>query len=339
MFSKKIISWYLKNKRDLPWRNTRNPYKIWLSEIILQQTRIAQGLPYYYKFTEKYPSLEDLAKAEIDDVLRLWQGLGYYSRGRNLHFTAKQIWFECGGEFPESFEGLKKLKGIGNYTAAAIVSFAFGKKVPAIDGNALRVFSRIYGIDAPIDDSSTIKSIFGLASELIENVDPALFNQGIMELGATVCTPKSPKCDHCPVRIDCTAFDKKLQEKLPYKSKKIKVIDRNISYNILIFEDKIWLKQRGTEDIWAGLYDFFESELPEILSKKTISGSFFQKHILTHQRLGIDFKYIFLDEIIMFRGGRFYTISEIEELPKPKVIDDAFKRMKEVLGNENFRLQ
>lgn len=322
MFSEKIISWYLINKRDLPWRNTRNPYKIWLSEIILQQTRVSQGLPYYYNFLEKYPTLEALATAPIDEVLRLWQGLGYYSRGRNLHFTANQIVSEYQKKFPESFEGLKKLKGVGNYTAAAIASFAFGQKVPAIDGNALRVFSRFGGINEPIDDPNTIKSIFNFAYDLMEGADPALFNQSVMELGATICVPKNPKCDQCPVRPECLAFSHRLQDKLPFKSKKIKVKERKLDYKILVNEDRIWLKLREAGDIWAGLYDFFSGEL---VSKLPVAYSFQKKHILTHQRLSISFQIIILENDETPDGGKFYSIKEIEALPKPIVIDEAFK--------------
>jgi A/G-specific adenine glycosylase len=223
MFAEKIISWYKKNKRDLPWRYTLDPYKIWLSEIILQQTRVAQGLPYYNSFVTKFTTVKDLANASESDVLRTWQGLGYYSRARNLHHTAKLIYDSYNGIFPDNFEELKKLKGVGNYTAAAIASFAFKQRVPAVDGNMMRVFSRYFEYKEPIDSPKAQKDFFRIGLELIKKVDASDFNQAVMELGAIVCSPKNPKCNECPLQNNCVAFANKTQLIYPIKSKKIKV--------------------------------------------------------------------------------------------------------------------
>ena len=221
-FSNSLLLWYLQNKRDLPWRNTTNPYPIWLSEIMLQQTRVAQGLPYFLAFTEAFPTILDLAKADEEQVLKLWQGLGYYSRARNMHKTAQIIAFELGGNFPNNYNDLIKLKGIGEYTAAAIASFAFNEVVPAVDGNVFRVLSRYFNIDTDIASSGAKKEFTALAKELIPNDNPALFNQAIMEFGALQCVPKNPNCESCIFNSSCAALQKKKVAELPVKSKKVK---------------------------------------------------------------------------------------------------------------------
>src|SRR5690606_29978884 len=205
-FNSLILIWSDKNKRNLPWRNTRDPYQIWLSEIILQQTRVIQGTNYFLAFTEKFPRIENLANAQEQEILRLWQGLGYYSRARNLHFTAKHIVKELNGKFPDSFQELLKLKGVGEYTAAAIASIAFNETVPAVDGNVFRVFSRYFNIHRDISLPKTRKYFFELGKETIDQNRPGDFNQAVMELGATVCTPKNPKCEICPVNESCEAL-------------------------------------------------------------------------------------------------------------------------------------
>jgi A/G-specific adenine glycosylase len=244
MFDDKIISWYKKNQRDLPWRNTKNPYFIWLSEIILQQTRVIQGLPYYFNFVEKYPTIQELAAANEDDVLRIWQGLGYYSRARNLHHTAKIIAQDHNGVFPNSFISLKNLKGIGNYTAAAIASFAFDEIVPAVDGNVIRVLSRYFEYKDPVDSTIGQKKLFEIAKGIISKKNPADFNQGMMELGATICSPKQPKCSICPIEEGCLARKNSSYSSLPLKLNKIKVTTRYLNYLVFVHSGKIWMKQR-----------------------------------------------------------------------------------------------
>ena len=219
IFSKTLINWYSVNKRELPWRQTIDPYYIWLSEIILQQTQVAQGLPYYVKFTEEFPSVFHLAKAQEGHVLKLWQGLGYYSRARNLHTTAKYIAAELKGEFPNNYKDLLKLKGIGDYTASAIASICFNKPEAVVDGNVYRVLSRYFGIDTPINSPKGAKEFKQLAQELIDKKDPATFNQAIMEFGATQCKPQSPDCTLCPFTSSCIAFNENRIIELPVKIK------------------------------------------------------------------------------------------------------------------------
>jgi len=205
-FSKKILAWYYKNKRDLPWRSTKDPYKIWLSEIMLQQTRVAQGLPYYEKFVKEFPSIYHLANATEEKVLKLWQGLGYYSRARNMHNTAKAIVENYKGEFPNTYKELLKLKGIGDYTASAIASISFNVPEPVVDGNVYRVLSRYFGVDLPTNSSEGIKHFKSLAREVMNSNEIRDYNQGIMEFGAIQCAPKTPNCLHCPLNDSCVAL-------------------------------------------------------------------------------------------------------------------------------------
>lgn len=256
-FTNLLIEWYLQNKRDLPWRNTTNPYPIWLSEIILQQTRVAQGMPYFYAFLESFPTVKELAIADEQQVLKLWQGLGYYSRARNLHQTAQYIANELDGVFPNSYAGLIQLKGIGEYTAAAIASFAYNEPVPVVDGNVFRVVSRYFGIESDISTGKTKKEFTALAAELLSKEQPALFNQAIMEFGATHCTPKNPDCENCIFNSSCVALQKGLVGQLPFKSKKIKI--RKRYFNYIVLQDKkgnTKIQQRTDKGIWHNLYEF-----------------------------------------------------------------------------------
>ena len=256
-FTNLLIEWYLQNKRDLPWRNTTNPYPIWLSEIILQQTRVAQGMPYFYAFLESFPTVKELAIADEQQVLKLWQGLGYYSRARNLHQTAQYIANELDGVFPNSYAGLIQLKGIGEYTAAAIASFAYNEPVPVVDGNVFRVVSRYFGIESDISTGKTKKEFTALAAELLSKEQPALFNQAIMEFGAMHCTPKNPDCENCIFNSSCVALQKGLVEQLPFKSKKIKI--RKRYFNYIVLQDKkgnTKIQQRTDKGIWHNLYEF-----------------------------------------------------------------------------------
>lgn len=256
-FSNSLTKWYLQNKRDLPWRNTQNPYFIWLSEIMLQQTRVAQGMPYFYSFTTAFPTVFDLANASEEQVLKLWQGLGYYSRARNLHKTAQYIAFELDGIFPSSYIDLLKLKGVGEYTAAAIASFSYNEKVPVVDGNVFRVLSRYFDIESDISLLSTKKEFTALASELISKENPALFNQAIMEFGAMQCVPKNPNCDICIFNSSCMALQKKKVSQLPVKSKKLKVTKRYFNYIVFLDENqKTIIQKRSDKGIWHNLYEF-----------------------------------------------------------------------------------
>ena len=287
-FSKIIIRWYHQNKRDLPWRHTADPYKIWLSEIILQQTRVQQGLPYYEKFTRKFPTVHRLAKAKEDEVMKAWQGLGYYSRARNLHHTAKYISNELKGKFPNDYETIKSLKGIGEYTAAAIASFAFHKPHAVVDGNVFRVLSRYFGTATAIDSTEGKKEFTRKANLLLDKKDPGTFNQAMMEFGAMQCVPQNPDCRKCPLKKGCVALKKKRVNDLPVKSKKTKVRTRYFNYFLIRSKGRTLIQKRHEKDIWNGLYEFplveTNSPLQERklkVSAKAASKNF--KHLLSHQ--------------------------------------------------------
>lgn len=309
IFAKTLQHWYLQNKRDLPWRDSVDPYHIWLSEIILQQTRVTQGLPYFLSFLSEFPTVFDLANATEQQVLKLWQGLGYYSRARNLHKTAQVIAWEMAGVFPKNYDGLLHLKGIGDYTAAAIASFAYNERVPVVDGNVFRVLSRFIGIENDIADSKS-KSVFKeTALQLMENIEPQLFNQAIMEFGALQCVPRNPNCVVCVLNDGCFALQKNRVSELPLKSKKAKATNRYFNYLIFIdIDHKTLISQRTDKGIWQNLYEFplietlhstTESEILDqildqnfidntILEVKTFS-NMAQIHKLTHQHLHIRF--------------------------------------------------
>ncbi|MEO5775303.1 MAG: A/G-specific adenine glycosylase [Flavobacterium sp.] len=265
-FSNTLIQWYLQNKRDLPWRNDTNPYTIWLSEIMLQQTRVAQGLPFYLRFTKAFPTVFDLANADEEAVLKLWQGLGYYSRARNLHKTAKQIAFELNGEFPKSYKELLHLKGIGEYTAAAIASFAYNESVPVVDGNVYRVLSRYFDVETDIASAGAKKEFTQLAAELLPKGNANIFNQAIMEFGALQCVPKNPDCGICVFNDSCLALKMKKVAQLPVKSKKLKVTKRYFNYLVFSDEnDNTLISKRTQKGIWHNLYEFplLEAETAE----------------------------------------------------------------------------
>lgn len=268
-FANSLTSWYLTYKRDLPWRATENPYFIWLSEIMLQQTRVAQGLPYFLAFVEAFPTVFDLASANEQKVLRLWQGLGYYSRARNLHKTAQFVAFELGGEFPSNYKQLLALKGVGDYTAAAIASFAFGEAVPVVDGNVFRVLSRCFGIATDIGTASAKKEFAALAYELMPKDQPALFNQAIMEFGALQCVPKNPDCSICPLHSRCYALQKGKIGLLPVKAPKAKAKNRFFNYLVVADDDGNTVIQKRTgKGIWQNLYEF---PLIETVSEAVLS--------------------------------------------------------------------
>lgn len=342
-FSKKIIRWYLVNPRDLPWRTTKDPYRIWLSEVILQQTRVAQGLPYYLEFVRNFPNIKALANASEDKVMRTWQGLGYYSRARNLHACAKVIVTHYNGKFPETYHELLTLPGIGEYTAAAIASMAFGQPEAVVDGNVFRVLSRVFGIEEDISTSVGKKVFRQKANVLLDSDQPGIFNQAVMEFGALQCTPKSPQCTDCIFSRDCFARKSQTQDLLPLNSKQVKVRSRYFTYFVLAMENKFAMKKRNTKDIWGGLYDFYLIEgkrlqRPETLIKNDKALSRVQpyiniefksqgyKHILTHQHILA--RFIILSPLQGFSvkdvpadlGVRFYSTSEVASLPKPALV-------------------
>jgi A/G-specific adenine glycosylase len=337
-FSKKIVEWYLEHKRNLPWRDTTDPYKIWLSEIILQQTRVNQGLPYYEKFVSQYPTVNNLADAPEQQVLRLWQGLGYYTRARNLHKCAKKIKSEFQGRFPPFFDQLKSLPGIGDYTAAAIASFAFGESVAVVDGNVFRVLSRVYGIATAINSPAGKKEFAKLANYLIKKDAPAIYNQAIMEFGATFCIPVNPPCDKCLFKNGCQAYQHSLQGSLPVKLRSKASRKRYFHYLVFTRGKSMMMKRRDEKDIWFGLFDFpvIEKPKPAAIEKvlnedrevmrlnieKRVSVTETYKHILTHQTIYCKFVIIPWSDRLKstIKGGEFYSLSKIAQLPKPALI-------------------
>ncbi len=298
-FTTILYNWYHQNKRQLPWRQTRDPYKIWLSEIILQQTRVTQGISYYTRFTEQFQTIKTLAAADEDEVLKLWQGLGYYSRARNLHQTAQTIVKKYDGIFPDNYPQILELKGIGPYTAAAISSISFSLPYPAVDGNVYRVLSRYFNIDTPIDSTKGKKDFQTLAEELLDHNNPGLHNQALMEFGALQCVPKSPDCPNCPMLSFCLAANKRKVDQLPVKEKKTRQRNRYFYFYLIEQKNFIYLEKRTKNDIWKNLYQLplvetdYELNEDEILkqqpvflqNKKAIFISFSEKkkHILSHQ--------------------------------------------------------
>lgn len=283
-FTVAILEWFRENGRVLPWRETRDPYAIWLSEIILQQTRIEQGKPYWERFMKRWPTVEALARASEDEVLREWQGLGYYSRARNLHEAAKQI-VEMGG-FPKTVEGIKRLKGVGDYTAAAIGSIAFNLPAAVVDGNVYRVLARHYGIETPINTTEGKKEFTALANSLLPANEASAFNQAMMDFGAVQCTPVNPQCTVCPLQETCVALHEGKTASLPVKRKTLKVQERHLVYIYVRHQGKTAIHRRAAGDIWQGLY---EPWLTEAVPSGAILLRQGVKHVLTHRILYADF--------------------------------------------------
>ncbi|MDR6563932.1 MULTISPECIES: A/G-specific adenine glycosylase [unclassified Arcicella] len=345
-FSKKITNWYLQHKRDLPWRNTQNPYYIWLSEIILQQTRVAQGMPYYYKFVNAFPTIQDLANAEENEVLRLWQGLGYYSRARNLHKTAKMVVEDYNGIFPKKYSELLKLKGIGTYTAAAIASFSSGEKVAVLDGNVYRVLARVFGETTDISGKDAKKVFTQLAESVLPDDNSAMHNQAIMEFGALQCTPALPNCMFCPLSMECIAYATGRVGVLPVKSKKIKVKERFFNYFIIEQNGNFAMRKRKGRDVWEGMYDFYLKEceeniqdllylanedvfLTDLMKKSLIKReSITYTHILTHQRIQTKFWHLEVQENFLVdlpQELEWYSLNEVDDLPKSTLVNNYLK--------------
>ena len=286
-FSNTLIYWYLQNKRDLPWRKSKDPYLVWLSEIILQQTRIAQGMSYFLKFVDTFPSVHDLANADELTVLKLWQGLGYYSRARNLHFSAKYISSELNGVFPRTYKDIIKLKGVGDYTASAIASICFDEPTAVVDGNVYRVLARHYGIFTPINSSKGIKEFKALAQSVLDTSQPGIYNQAIMDFGSMQCKPQNPDCQSCPLSASCVAVDKEKIQDLPVKEKKIKIKKRYFNFLVLVTQEgKTILEERKDKGIWQGLYQFPLIESKNELSvEQLVALSYFQETIPQNSKL------------------------------------------------------
>ena len=321
-----LINWYNQNKRDLPWRNTKDAYTIWLSEIILQQTRVSQGLPYFQKFIEEYPTVNEMARAAEEEVLNLWQGLGYYSRARNMHATSKLIVQEYDGIFPSNYQHVLALKGVGEYTAAAITSFAYDLPYPVIDGNVYRVISRLMDIELPIDKPSGQKEIKTAVYELFDTERPALWNQAIMEFGALHCTPKKPNCAECVLQHNCLAYSRGTIAARPYKQGKVKKISVNHSYMVYRYQNFTYIEKR-LSGIWKNLHQFplFESsvstedidhQITEHFNqspKYTIGPHYETVHILSHRKIFAQFHTILLNEKPIFSKSDIFEIP-IEDL-------------------------
>ena len=338
-FARELIIWYHSNKRELPWRNTNNPYLIWLSEIILQQTRVAQGMPYYQKFAERFPDVNSFANASEDEVLNLWQGLGYYSRGRNMLKTAIAIMENHNGIFPTAYADLINLTGVGQYTASAISSFAANEVRAVVDGNVYRVLARVFGIDTPINSTIGKKEFQQLADSLIDKQNPSQYNQAIMEFGAMLCKPKNPDCNICPLRLNCTAYQHQRINNLPVKLNKLKVRDRYFYFFVTRKAQKIIIKRRSNDDIWAGLHDFPSIEtstsqtIGEIFDsvqfklwfgEDAVIGNITEpiKHILTHQRIYARFIEISGLRCGVMESNNWMSVSEndLEQYAQPKLI-------------------
>jgi len=343
-FSQKLLKWYRLNKRDLPWRHEKDPYKIWISEIILQQTQVAQGLAYYHRFINQYPLVKNLAAAKEDEVMKLWQGLGYYSRARNLHETAKIITKQYKGIFPSNFDQIKELKGIGDYTASAIASFAFDLPYAVLDGNVYRLLSRLFGIKTAIDTPAAKKEFTAIANSLLDKKRPAEHNQAIMEFGSQYCKPVNPNCSDCIFNAKCVAFNEGLVGDLPYKSKKIKVKKRYFNYFVLIDKhNEILIEKRTSKDIWQSLYQFPLIETNKVTSLETLLKSSQTKDLLLDKFAALNiskpYKHVLTHQLLY---AQFYVFkrqskhsSKLEKINIQNLTSLAFPRLIELFINDH----
>lgn len=340
-FARLLIEWYHEHKRDLPWRNTNDPYLIWISEIILQQTRVAQGYAYYQRFIERFPNLESLAAAEENEVLKYWQGLGYYSRARNLHQAAISV----NGVFPVKYEDILKLKGVGAYTAAAICSFAYNQPHAVVDGNVYRVLSRSFGINELIDSGKGKKMFASLAHDLLDKVQPALYNQAIMDFGALQCTPLSPDCTVCPFKNRCFAFNHNMVSSLPIKQNKTKTSERFFYYLLIRDNGNIYLNKRTKNDIWKNLYELplIESNtalaVDDFIRKQEFASIFKEnsvvnvrllnktKHVLSHRIIYADFYELEAQDIKMDFLSKYtrLNMADLELYPVSRLMHNFFE--------------
>ena len=325
-FAETLIAWYEEHKRDLPWRGETDPYKIWVSEIILQQTRVQQGWDYYLRFVDNFPKVKALADAEEDRVLKVWQGLGYYSRARNMHAAAREIMTEHKGKFPQTYDQILSLKGIGKYTAAAIASIAFQLPYPAVDGNVIRIVSRIFGICDDVTQPAVVKRITEICNEQIDHGRPGVFNQAAMDFGAIQCVPRNPKCDECPFQSSCYAYTNNVIDILPIKKKKAELKHRYFHYDVYLFDNKTIIEKRTANDIWRNMYQFplIESDsekcsdqsdytVREVLSHQIIHAAFYVKNVKklpkpSENQIVVDFDHI-------------------EQYPMPKIMTMFLKNM------------
>jgi len=340
-FSNHLISWYLQNKRDLPWRKTKDPFKIWLSEIILQQTRVDQGLMYYLRFIESFPNVEKLANAKEEQVLKLWQGLGYYSRARNLHYSAKYIMNELDGQFPSTYKELLKLKGVGDYTASAIASICFNEATAVVDGNVYRVLARYFGISTAINSTKGNKDFKALAQDVLFKENPGLFNQAIMEYGAKKCKPLNPECDTCELNSSCYAYLNGEVKSLPFKEKKVKIRKRYFNYLVIHTADNCTLLEKRIDGIWTGLYQFplieskREMEYADLIAHETFQEMFKKAsttvkeyafsdkpHKLSHQHIFPKFWEVKLEKY----AAADVFVNEVFDFPVPVLIDNFLQQ-------------
>lgn len=348
VWSHLLIKWYEENKRDLPWRHTHDPYRIWISEVILQQTRVEQGMAYYGRFLERFPDVDSLAKAGEDEVMKVWQGLGYYSRARNLHSAAKSIVEERDSDFPATYDDLKLLKGIGDYSASAIASIAYGEPCPVVDGNVIRVMTRLAGIYEPAGSSITKRKIKAILSEQIDHENPGIFNQALMELGALICRPRQPLCVKCPLNVHCHAYKYEHTDLLPMveKAKPLKV--RYLNYLVILCNEhekkQTWLKKRTGQDIWKNLYDFPLIETTEDIpvedlkntgewkkiagncSLDEVRGTETVRHLLSHRELRVRFLFIFTGDY-SHKECKKVSLDDIHNYPVPRIIEEIVKKI------------
>jgi len=341
-----LIEWYQVNRRNLPWRNTNDPYKIWVSEIVLQQTRVNQGLDYYTRFVNEFPDIHTLASAPIQKVLKAWEGLGYYSRARNMHKAAIEVVNHHHGKIPDHFEGLKKLPGIGPYTAAAIASFAYNEPVAVVDGNVYRVLSRLHGIFTPINTTPAVKTFNSLANQVMDKSNPADFNQAIMEFGAMACLPANPQCPKCILKEHCYAFKNQVVHELPVKLSPRKKKVRYLYFIMLHYKNGVYIQQRISKDIWQGLYQF-----PMVESKRQLTRSkalatlketfclkdtelqdnacYNYKHILTHQEIRAG---IFVAQTLKAPPSQhkwlFVPVGQLSDYPLPRLLNIFLEEQK-----------
>ena len=330
---KLLKKWSVEHPRPMPWRNIKDPYKIWLSEIILQQTRVQQGWPYYERFVRRYPTIHDLSDAPIDEVLKQWEGLGYYQRARNMHAAAKQVVLEYNGVFPATYDQIRSLKGVGDYTAAAIASFAYDLPHAVVDGNVIRVICRIFGIKDMVSSISVRKRIEARAQEVLDTGTPGEHNQAIMDFGAMQCIPKHPDCEKCPMINQCTSFQLGITQEIPLKKKTKSKRSRYFFYLIFQSGDRIFIRKRKEKDIWQGLYEFFLVERPEAVTWKEIqsqlsipydivSDSAEYQQVLSHQKIFARFARAKADEDWLVKNG--YTginRKKMRNFAFPKIVD------------------
>lgn len=339
-FHKTLSIWFQQNRRDLPWRHNNNPYLVWISEIILQQTRVEQGLPWYLRFIERFPDIKTLAEASEEDVLLVWQGLGYYTRARNLHKAARQIMLQFNGEFPGFFDQIRNLKGVGDYTASAIASISFGLPHAVLDGNVFRVLARIFGVFTPIDTTQGKKEFARLADSLLDKKNPGAYNEALMDFGALQCKPLNPICSECPFESQCYALKNHQIEYLPVKSKKTAQRNRYFNYLLIRYNEQFYLQKRKEDDIWKNLYQLplIETEL-DLKETEVLSSSRFKEilknstpviecispgiiHQLSHQKLFIRFINIRLDQPVSLNEYSLVPVGQLFSFPFPKPLNE-----------------